>query len=69
VARPDPRTEPVDFAAHVASEYTRWSAEYRAGRVTRAVYAATLHCLGWRGADIATELALNAPNRPHWRDR
>lgn len=69
MVRPDPRTEPVEFAQFVVDSYRAHSTAYRTGRMTEAVYRASLHALGWRGRDINTECALNAPETKHWYDR
>lgn len=62
MARPDPRVEPREYATFVSDCYRQHSVTYREGRMTEAVYRATLYALGWRGDDITTEVNLNAPD-------
>lgn len=69
MVRPDPRTEPVEFAQYVVDSYRAHSTAYRGGWMTEAVYRASLYALRWRGRDIDTEVALNAPEKKHWLDR
>lgn len=59
--RPDPRTEPREYAQYVADRYRVHSASYRSRDMSVHVYRASLYALGWRGQDIETEVSLNAP--------
>lgn len=70
VVRPDPRTEPAEYAQYVADSYMRHTAAYRSGTMSEAVYRASLYALGWRGQDIDIECRLNAPEpKPPVREK
>lgn len=62
MSRPDPRTEPAEYARFISDCYLQHTATFSAGRMSEPVYRATLYALGWRGQDIDTEVALNRPD-------
>ena len=60
VTRPDPRSEPREYAEYLVDSYTRLSRAYSSGAISEATYRLSLRCLHWCDRDIDVECRMNA---------